>query len=132
MQADWNAKALLVAFATLLLMPIGMAQSTEFKGDNPMYVVMVEFPVKPEESDDVVATVRGLLDTLVSQQGGFQLARIHRESEGGKVINYMQWSSKDAFENFRSLHKDQVSAAIGKFGPKFSFYRVQYTVEPKH
>ncbi len=51
------------------------------------YIVMVEFPVKTGESEAVVATVRSLLDTIVHKQDGFQFARIHREIDGGKVIN---------------------------------------------
>lgn len=95
-----------------------------------MYVVMVEFPVESEKSEEVVATVHELLDTIVRRQEGFQLARIHREIDGGKVINYMQWRSKQDFDSFRAAHKDQVTAAIGTFGPRFCFYDVEHMVEP--
>jgi quinol monooxygenase YgiN len=108
---------------------MALAQSAENTGQIP-YVVMVEFAVKAEESEAVVATVRGLLDTIVHKQDGFQFARIHQEIDGGKVINYMQWSSKEAFDTFRAAHKDQVSAAVGKYGPKFVFYHVPYAIQP--
>jgi quinol monooxygenase YgiN len=129
-QAIGKATVAAMALGSLAVAPTAVAQSAENTRQNA-YVVMVEFVVKPEESEAVEATVRGLLDTIVHKQEGFQLARIHREIGGGKVINYMQWSSKEAFDTFRAAHKDEVSAAVGKFGPKFVFYQVAYEIAPK-
>jgi quinol monooxygenase YgiN len=129
-QGICKATVAAMALGSMAVVPTALAQSAENTGQNS-YVVMVEFAVKAEESEAVEATVRGLLDTIVHKQEGFQFARIHREIGGGKVINYMQWSSKEAFDTFRAAHKDQLSAAVGKFGPKFVFYQIAYTIEPK-
>jgi quinol monooxygenase YgiN len=93
------------------------------------FVVMVEFAVEAERSEQVVSTVRGLLDRIVRTQDGFHFARIHREANGGKVVNYMQWQNRAAFDKFRGVHKDEVGAAIGKFGPKFSFFEIAHVTE---
>lgn len=89
-----------------------------------MYVVMVEFDVDPNTTDAVLAAVEGLLMDLVRHQEGFVAARLHRQFEGPKVVNYMHWTSKDAFDAFRAVHKDKVGAAVGAYGPQFNFYEV--------
>jgi quinol monooxygenase YgiN len=127
----WRAVGPVALLATLALtLPERpLAAEKDKTMTNSAYIVMVEFPVPPEQSEQVVSTVRGLLDNIVRKQHGFDFARIHREAKGGKVINYMQWRSQDAFDKFRAVHKDEIGAAIGKFGPKFSFYEIVYTAE---
>ena len=129
LRRGFGAAILATALAALPLWT-EFAHSAANAAEEHMYIVMVEFPVEAGQSDEVVATVRGLLDSLVSKQEGFQSARIHRATEGGKVVNYMQWRRKEDFDAFRAAHKDQVTAAVGKFGPKFFFYEVVHTAEP--
>lgn len=98
--------------------------------DQAMYAVMVEFDVAAEQTEAVLSTVEGLLTELVSHQDGFVQARLNRQADGPKVINYMLWESADAFDAFRAEHKERIGQAIGKFGPKFSFYNIAKSVEP--
>lgn len=95
-----------------------------------MYAVMVEFDVAAEQTDAVLTTVEKLLTDLVRHQEGFIQARLNRQADGAKVINYMLWQDADAFKAFRAVHQDSVSQAIGPFGPKFTFYDIAVSVDP--
>jgi heme-degrading monooxygenase HmoA len=95
-----------------------------------MYAVMVEFDVAAHQSQDVLNTVEGLLSDLVRHQQGFMQARLNREVDGARVINYMLWKDAESFAAFRAQHKDRIGQAIGQYGPKFTFYTVAKSVSP--
>lgn len=95
-----------------------------------MFIVMVDFAVETTESEKVVEIVRDLLERLVCRQPGFECARLHREVAGGRVVNYMQWRDRQSFDDFRSRHKEEVTAAISPFNPRFGFFEVARNVSP--
>lgn len=95
-----------------------------------MYAVMVEFDIAEDHTNAVVNTVDGLLTDLVRHQNGFIQARLNRQADGPKVVNYMLWESEGAFAAFRAENRDRIGAAIGHFGPKFTFYNVARSIEP--
>lgn len=95
-----------------------------------MFIVIVRFPVDAGRTKEVIAAVKGFLDTVVSKQDGFEFARVHREIDGSNVINYVQWRDREAFDSFRSTYKDQLAAAVGQYGPQFSFFEIVHIVEP--
>jgi heme-degrading monooxygenase HmoA len=95
-----------------------------------MYAVMVEFDVAAHQTQMVASTVEGLLTDLVRHQKGFVEARLNREADGAKVINYMLWEDADAFNTFRAEHKERIGQEISQYGPKFSFYNVAKSVKP--
>lgn len=116
--------AILSAAVTAFLPTFAQAE------DQPMYAVMVEFDVATDQTDAVLTTVEGLLTDLVRHQEGFIQARLNRQADGAKVINYMLWKDADAFKAFRAGNQELVSQAIGQYGPKFSFYNIASSVEP--
>jgi heme-degrading monooxygenase HmoA len=95
-----------------------------------MYAVMVEFDVAADQTEAVLSAVEGLLTDLVRHQDGFVQARLNRQTDGAKVINYMLWENGDAFNAFRAEHKDRIGQAISPYGPKFSFYNIAKSIEP--
>ena len=94
-----------------------------------MYAVIVEFDVADEQTDAVVGSVESLLSDLVRHQDGFVQARLNRQADGPKVVNYMLWETGEAFNAFRVANKDRIGEAIGQFGPKFTFYNVARSIE---
>jgi heme-degrading monooxygenase HmoA len=91
-----------------------------------MFVVIVTFDVTPERVEAAVAAVEGVVARLVAHQPGFRRARIHRGAGAtpGKAVNYMEWDSEADFMAFRAAHAEEVTAAVGEFGPGFSFFTV--------
>lgn len=119
-----------VAAAVLGAAPVVFMASHATAEDQTMYAVLVEFDVAADQTAAVLSTVEGLLTDLVRHQEGFVQARLNREADGAKVINYMLWEDADAFDAFRAEHKEHIGQAIGQFGPKFSFYNIAKSVEP--
>jgi heme-degrading monooxygenase HmoA len=115
-------------FAALLSIALG-ASSTVWSQERAMHGVMVEFDVATEQTEAVVATVRGLLSDLVRHQPGFIQARLNRQADGPKVVNYMVWESADAFAAFRAQHRERIGQAIGQYRPRFTFYNIELSVE---
>lgn len=95
-----------------------------------MFIVMVDFSVEANKAEKVVEVVGDLLERLVRRQPGFESARLHREIEGGRVVNYMQWRDRQAFDDFRARHKDEVTAAISPFAPRFGFFGIEHNISP--
>jgi heme-degrading monooxygenase HmoA len=116
--------AAVVSAALVAMPPYSQAEEAT------MYAVMVEFDVASDQTEAVLSTVEGLLTDLVRHQDGFVQARLNRQADGPKVINYMLWENPDAFTAFRAEHKERIGQAIGQYGPKFSFYNIAKSVEP--
>lgn len=115
---------------TALLLFASLTAATQSKSEeSAMYAVMVEFNVAEEQTEAVVSTVAGLLTELVRHQKGFVEARLNRQTDGPKVVNYMLWENGDAFAAFRSENKDRIGQAIGQYGPTFTFYEVAKSVD---
>jgi heme-degrading monooxygenase HmoA len=95
-----------------------------------MFIVIVLFEPPADAARDNEAAVRDVLDRIVSRQPGFVRARLHRGTgpTEGMVVNYMEWESAEAFHAFREKHGGEVSAAVGKFSPRFTFHTVAHEV----
>ncbi|MEM7761058.1 MAG: antibiotic biosynthesis monooxygenase [Cyanobacteria bacterium P01_A01_bin.40] len=78
--------------------------------DNSLLTVIIIFSIKPEQQEALIKAIREFLSTVATQPG-FVSANLHRSTDGVKVANYAQWSSKSAFEAFRSNEAVQKQAA---------------------
>jgi heme-degrading monooxygenase HmoA len=94
-----------------------------------MFTVLVRFSVTstPEE---IESSVLGLVTSIVRHQPGFRQSRIHRRDDASEVVNMMVWDDRASFDGFRARHKDDVAAAVGRYGPQFSFYDVVEEILP--
>jgi heme-degrading monooxygenase HmoA len=94
-----------------------------------MFTVMVRFSVTstPEE---IESNVVRLVSNIVRHQPGFRQSLIHRRDDASEVVNAMVWDDRASFDGFRARHKDDVAAAVGRFGPQFSFYDVLEQILP--
>ncbi|MDJ0573280.1 MAG: antibiotic biosynthesis monooxygenase family protein [Pleurocapsa sp. MO_192.B19] len=79
--------------------------------DNSLTTVIIIFTVKPEQQQELIDTIKEFLST-VKTQPGFVSANLHKSTDGVKVANYAQWSSRETFEAFRS--NEEVQAKAGK------------------
>ena len=55
--------------------------------------------VEPKNQARVVELLSQASDVLGKTQAGFISANVHRGLDGTKVLNYVQWRSKDAFQS---------------------------------
>ena len=55
--------------------------------------------VEPKDQVRVVELLSRASDVLAKTQAGFISANIHRGLDGTKVVNYVQWRSKQDFES---------------------------------
>lgn len=55
--------------------------------------------VEPKDQARVVELLSRASDILAETQSGFISANIHRGLDGTKVVNYVQWCSKQDFES---------------------------------
>jgi len=95
-----------------------------------MFIVIVMFEPGPEQAEANLAAVRSVLDDIVSQQPGFIRARLHKGTgpSEGMVVNYMEWRDSVSFHAFREKHGSEVSEAVGRFIPRFTFHEVAHAV----
>ncbi|MEL6439636.1 MAG: antibiotic biosynthesis monooxygenase [Cyanobacteria bacterium J06621_8] len=78
--------------------------------DNSLLTVIIIFRVEPQQQQELIDAIKEFLST-VTQQPGFVSANLHRSTDGVKVANYAQWSSKSDFEAFRNNKAVQQQAA---------------------
>lgn len=53
------------------------------------------FTVKPENQEALINLLKSATDEVFKKIDGFISASIHRGVEGTKVVNYVQWQSKE-------------------------------------
>jgi quinol monooxygenase YgiN len=56
------------------------------------------YTVRPNDQRRLVDLLIWAKKKVTSQQEGFISARIHKSLDGSRVVNYMQWKSKQAIE----------------------------------
>lgn len=87
--------------------------------------------VEPNKQTRVVELLCRASDLLGKTQPGFISANIHRGLDGTKVVNYVQWRSKEAFESvFGNKDFMQLYSEIKELSrPEPSTYEVVHTVQ---
>jgi quinol monooxygenase YgiN len=67
-------------------------------GDGHLTMINV-FTVRAEDCDRLIALLADGIRRVTSRQPGFVSATIHASLDGTRVANYVQWKSRDAYEN---------------------------------
>ena len=99
------------------------------KGVDIVEVVMVEFAVGPELSDECVAALGELMTAVVARQPKFHSATIHKEEATGAVINIMRWDRATDFVEFRDSNQEIIGPVLAKYGPKGRMLQVVAEIE---
>ena len=66
--------------------------------DKHLTTAINTFSVAPEHQQKVVNLLTAAVNLLAKTQPGFISATIHSSIDGNRVLNYVQWSSKQHFE----------------------------------
>lgn len=78
------------------------------------------FTVDPEHQQELI-DVLAEATTVMLELPGFVSANLHRSSDGRRVINYVQWRSKDDFDamqaNPRAVPHMQQAAQLATYDP---------------
>jgi quinol monooxygenase YgiN len=72
------------------------ATSTIEQGSGVATLINV-FTVRPDRQRALVETLAQATEQVMRHQPGFISANIHASTDGGRVVNYAQWESPDAF-----------------------------------
>jgi heme-degrading monooxygenase HmoA len=94
-------------------------QATVIGSEQDVFTVIFEFEIQPDQQEEISAAIQQLLSEVVSTQPGFISAHLHLSTDGGKVLNYFQWESQDAFNTFRANEEamSQIQPVIAPYGP---------------
>lgn len=65
------------------------------------------YEVKPEKQAELVKALTEATESTIRHQPGFISVCLHSSVDGGKVVNYAQWESKDDFEGFMKKPETQ-------------------------
>jgi quinol monooxygenase YgiN len=91
-----------------------------------VFTVIFECDIKPDQKDGLVNGLTEIVSTIVSKQPGFVSANLHVSKDGEKVLNYLQWKNKEAFETFRGNAELQakIKPVTSPYGPKPRVYQI--------
>ena len=105
-----------------------MAQTPIGQGREVLTVIF-EFNVDPEQQRELSPKIQRLVRDIVSKQPGFLASHLHLSTDGQKVLNYLQWESREAFDAFRQDEEkqQQIRPVIGPYGPKPRVYEVVFS-----
>ncbi|MBB6174256.1 heme-degrading monooxygenase HmoA [Nocardiopsis mwathae] len=69
--------------------------------ENDHFTTINIFNTTPEKQDELTeALLKGM--PLLDQQPGFVSTSLHKSHDGARVIAYVQWQSREAFETMRA------------------------------
>lgn len=74
---------------------------TTITKDNDVLTVVVYFHVQAEKQQELVDTIREMIEAFTSKQSGLVSTNIHRSEDGTRVLNYAQWESREYYEAFK-------------------------------
>ena len=57
-----------------------------------------QIKVKPEDQEQLVKLMSEQAEQVMSKQPGFISINIHRSLDGTRVVNYVQWSTKELLD----------------------------------
>jgi len=66
------------------------------------------YEVEPDKQVDLVRLLADVTDRVIRHQPGFVSVSIHSSLDGGRVVNYAQWASKDHFDGFMRQPETQI------------------------
>jgi len=86
---------------------------THIRSDNNVVTQIVTVEVSPEQQDKVLDIMRERAQ-FMSQQPGFMSIALHRSLDGKRIINYVQWVSRELLQ--AAHHTPEFRARWPEFG----------------
>ncbi|MEO8491242.1 antibiotic biosynthesis monooxygenase [Pseudomonas sp.] len=77
---------------------------------NRSFTQLIEFQIEPRQQDALVAALSTQSERLAQGHGGFLSASVQVSDDGRRVLNYLQWQSREegeaAFQCFEKGEED--------------------------
>lgn len=89
------------------------------------FTVIVDFETGPDEQAEALEKIGDYIGSFLSQQRGFIHSRLHRSTDGKRIVHYAQWQSEEHFRAFAeraASHPDL--PAIRQYKPNAGFFEV--------
>jgi quinol monooxygenase YgiN len=74
----------------------------EIDADSEVFTLINLFNVEPKNQQELITTLKGGAETLLSKQPGYLSAAIHRSQDGKHAVVYSQWRSAEDFQAVRT------------------------------
>jgi len=71
---------------------------TVISPNSDLFTLINVFTVAPERQQELVDTLIETTERVIKEIPGFVSASFHKSLDGGRVVNYAQWSNRAAFE----------------------------------
>ncbi|HWR48109.1 MAG TPA: antibiotic biosynthesis monooxygenase family protein [Pseudonocardiaceae bacterium] len=74
-----------------------MSAESTISVSTPVMTLINMFTVEPARQQELVQLLVTATEEVIQHQPGFVSANIHASADGGRVVNYAQWESEQAF-----------------------------------
>jgi quinol monooxygenase YgiN len=74
----------------------------EIDPDNGVFTLINLFDVEPKNQQELITTLKGGAETLLSKQPGYLSVAIHRSQDGKHAVVYSQWRRAEDFQAVRT------------------------------
>ena len=68
--------------------------------NSEIFTEIIMFTVAPEQQQKLVDAIVGEVERWVRHRPGFVSSNFHKSLDGTKVVNYAQWTTKQAWQAF--------------------------------
>jgi quinol monooxygenase YgiN len=85
-------------------------ETATIDASKPFVTLVNMFHVDPQRQEEVLALLQEVTDSVMRHQPGFVSASLHVSLDRQRVVNYVQWESREAFE--AALRKPEARAHI--------------------
>ncbi len=75
--------------------------------DNKVVTLVNVFTVEPKNQQKLIDLLVEATEKTMKNVSGFVSANIHKSLDGGRVVNYAQWQSREDFEAMRKIPEAQ-------------------------
>jgi hypothetical protein len=102
---------------------------------NHSFTQLIEFEIEPHQQQGLVSALSAQTERLAQHYQGFLSASVQASADGRRVLNYLQWQSREAGEaaiqSFESGEQDfwQLIRAYRAKGVTFDSYQVLRSIE---
>ena len=105
---------------------------------NRSFTQLIEFEIEPRQQAALVSALSAHTERLAQGYPGFLSANIQASDDGRRVLNYLQWQSREAgeaaFQSFESGEQDfwQLIRAHRAKTVTFGSFQVLHSLEISH
>jgi len=105
---------------------------------NRSFTQLIEFEIEPHQQSALVSALSLQTERLAQRYSGFLSASIQASDDGRRVLNYLQWQTREAgeaaFQGFESGEQDfwQLIRAHQAKTVTFGSFQVLHSLERSH